>query len=451
MASAAALANAAPMAADDAFDIRPDVVTFLPVEDLLANDSDPDGDPLTVVGATLSTGSTGSVELTPEGIYYIGDFSAGASLSTIVYTVADPAGLTSSAVIQIRYGLPDLPALELTVAEDSRVFVTSYVIALGGGTTYTQPAHGETTQEGNPDYTREQFIFYTPDPDYNGTDSFYLSFGAFGGPQQRTPVVITVTPVPDAPVAAADSVSTAFGTPLTLSAALLLANDTDADGDSLAVTGVGGATHGSVALAGGTITFTPAAGFSGTASFTYTVGDGTGLSDTATVTVSVGAGSPAYLRGTASADLFDRSTATDRVLIAGLDGDDTLRGGAAADALNGGAGNDVLNGGGGNDLITGGQGADRMAGGGGNDTFAIARGELGATNATDHIVDFQGAGVAGGDVIRLSGFGPGATLDLVGSTGNALVYEVHAGGEALGRLLVSSGGVALAAGDYAFV
>ena len=53
------------------------------------------------------------------------------------------------------------------------------------------------------------------------------------------------------------------------------------------MTSVQAPTNGSVSLAGGNVTFTPTAGYSGPASFTYTVSDGHGGSDTATVNVTV--------------------------------------------------------------------------------------------------------------------------------------------------------------------
>ncbi|WP_162617933.1 VCBS domain-containing protein, partial [Salinicola halophilus] len=67
----------------------------------------------------------------------------------------------------------------------------------------------------------------------------------------------------------------------------LLANDTDIDGDTLSVTGVGNASHGSVAFIDGAIVFTPDADYNGPATFEYTISDGQGGSDTATVTLFV--------------------------------------------------------------------------------------------------------------------------------------------------------------------
>ena len=77
----------------------------------------------------------------------------------------------------------------------------------------------------------------------------------------------------EAPTAAADSYSTNEDTPL--SGTSVLSNDTDSDGDNLTAALVGNATHGSVVLnADGTFTYTPAANYYGSDSFTYSASDG---------------------------------------------------------------------------------------------------------------------------------------------------------------------------------
>lgn len=63
--------------------------------------------------------------------------------------------------------------------------------------------------------------------------------------------------------------------------------DTDADGDTLSITGTSKPANGTVTNDAQTVTYTPNAGFSGTDSFTYTISDGNGGSDSATVTVTV--------------------------------------------------------------------------------------------------------------------------------------------------------------------
>ncbi|WP_344777895.1 Ig-like domain-containing protein [Nocardioides panacisoli] len=100
------------------------------------------------------------------------------------------------------------------------------------------------------------------------------------------------TPGNTAPVAVDDSVTATEDTPVDLPVAgpgSPAANDTDVDGDTLTVIAVSGATGGTVALAGGTITFTPDAGLCGNGAgrFDYTVADGHGGEDTGTVTVDI--------------------------------------------------------------------------------------------------------------------------------------------------------------------
>jgi Ca2+-binding RTX toxin-like protein len=92
-------------------------------------------------------------------------------------------------------------------------------------------------------------------------------------------------PTNTAPVAVADSgFSAETDTPLILNATSLLANDTDADNDTLTIQSVQDAVNGTVGLdSNGNVEFTPAAGYAGPASFTYTVSDGNGGVSTAQV------------------------------------------------------------------------------------------------------------------------------------------------------------------------
>jgi RHS repeat-associated protein len=95
-------------------------------------------------------------------------------------------------------------------------------------------------------------------------------------------------PTPDnqPPDAVDDTATTAASVAVAI---VVLANDTDPNGDSLTVTSVTQGTQGTVALANNVATYTPATGFTGSDTFTYTISDGRGGSDTATVTVSVSA------------------------------------------------------------------------------------------------------------------------------------------------------------------
>jgi VCBS repeat-containing protein len=100
-----------------------------------------------------------------------------------------------------------------------------------------------------------------------------------------------VNAVNDAPVAVDDTATTDEDVALTLSQADLKGNDTDVDNTNaqLSVTAVSNPSNGTAVLNGdGTVTFTPALNFFGTAGFDYTLSDGS-LTDTGHVTVTVNA------------------------------------------------------------------------------------------------------------------------------------------------------------------
>lgn len=86
-----------------------------------------------------------------------------------------------------------------------------------------------------------------------------------------------------APVAQNDTATTNEDTPVTIA---VLANDTDADGDTLSVASVTNATKGTVAVSGTGVVYTPNANANGSDTFTYVASDGT-LTATGTVTVTI--------------------------------------------------------------------------------------------------------------------------------------------------------------------
>jgi len=98
-----------------------------------------------------------------------------------------------------------------------------------------------------------------------------------------------------APAAAADAYTVDAGGTLDVRAPGVLGNDIDADGDTLTAVLEGDVNSGTLALnADGSFTYTPAAEFSGTDSFTYRANDGTADSSirTATITVRPARGRP---------------------------------------------------------------------------------------------------------------------------------------------------------------
>jgi len=131
---------------------------------------------------------------------------------------------------------------------------------------------------------------YTPDADFNGTDSFtYKAHDGFTDSNVAT-VTITVNTVNDPPVALDDADTTVLDQFVDID---VLENDTDVDSSALTVTNLPASTTegGTVTLTeAGLVRYTPAVGFTGTDTFTYTANDGEADSNTATVTVIVFAG-----------------------------------------------------------------------------------------------------------------------------------------------------------------
>lgn len=259
----------------------------------------------------------------------------------------------------------------------------------------------------------------------NGTDTLVnIERAQFA---DRTVSFSTNTP----PFAETDNFETAQNTPISITAAQLLGNDTDFDGDAIAIDSVSAIYGGDVALQpDGSFLFTPTIGFAGTASFAYRIGDGRGGFDTAAVKVAVGSngasdgggpGADVYL-GTAGDDSFDGLGGDDTLdgkrgndelfggngddVMRGADGDDILWGNGDNDRISGGSGNDVLIGGEGNDILNGAFGFDRVELSGNISAYSIFQDKLGRLHISDSI-----AGRDGNDVVNsIEEFNFGGTI-----------------------------------------
>jgi len=143
------------------------------------------------------------------------------------------------------------------------------------------PAHGTLVLNANGSFT------YTPAAGYTGADSF--TYKANDGQLDSNVATVSLTVSDSAPVANNDSYTANKNNALTVPAGSgVLANDTDANGDSLSAVLIAGPAHGTLALSSnGAFTYTPAAGYTGPDSFQYQASDGALLSNTATVTLTV--------------------------------------------------------------------------------------------------------------------------------------------------------------------
>ncbi|MGY5865609.1 MAG: Ig-like domain-containing protein, partial [Candidatus Thorarchaeota archaeon] len=286
--------NTPPVAVDDTATTDEDNLVWI---DVLANDHDPDGD--TFVIDSVGPASQGTMTIASGKIIYApdADFYGTDSFS---YTVSDIRDGTDTATVTITVN----PVNDDPVAVDDHVTtgVNTPVIIDFMGNDYDVDGdafdwnsvqwapslfHGHwtfVTIEPEPGVFRTA-IEYTPNLDWHGSEST-LSYAImdFQGGYGFADIYITVYPPNQAPVANDDSATTNEDVPITID---VLANDVDADGDTLVIDSVGPASYGTVAIAAGMITYTPDADFYGTDSFSYTVSDGKGGTDTATVTITV--------------------------------------------------------------------------------------------------------------------------------------------------------------------
>jgi hypothetical protein len=188
---------------------------------------------------------------------------------------------------------------------------------------------------------------------------------------------IEMAPTNANPVAGDDTLYVSEQTSVTIPIAALLANDTDADLDTITITSVSNITGDFAAtvtlLSDGTIFFSVGSG-TGTGTFTYDISDGAGGTDTGTVTVN------RLDTSDSSSDNIDLSALSYAYSYIDPRGqNDTVTGSANPDFFYGQDENDILNGGGGSDTLTGGLGNDTVDGGTGSDII-IVRTAIGGTS-----------------------------------------------------------------------
>jgi hypothetical protein len=315
-----------PSAADDSATVAQDGSVVI---DVAVNDTDTDGnlDPTTTVLDSAPTNGTavnhgdGTFTYTPAP-GYIGPDS-------FSYTICDTGGLCDSAAVSVTVEesneAPAAAADAAVVAEDGTVLVNAAAndsdadgnLDPSTAVVASPPGNGSVVANGDGTFT------YTPDPDYYGADSFTYTICDTGGLCDSATVSVTVDPVPDPPVAAADSATVAEDGSVLLDVA---ANDSDVEGDldpATAVLASPPANGVAVANGDGTFTYTPDPDYHGSDSFTYTICDTGGLCDTATVSMTV---DPVNDDPVANEDLFSlpEDTITNLTVLANdsdVDGD----------------------------------------------------------------------------------------------------------------------------------
>ncbi len=239
----------------------------------------------------INTALNGGVRFTPAA-GFAGDTSF-TMLTTDQGNTGSGGAQTDSdtATLQVRPLVrPRASGDSLTVAEDSsadsasnQLNVLTNDVANPGATlilkSFTQPVNGSVSTG---TVTRDgDTLKFAPAANFAGSTTFTYTINdsAGTGLDSTATVTVTVTPVNDAPVAVADSVSMVEDTVGTFTAATLTANDSkgggaDEAGQTLtivAATVVSGG--GTVQVTGGNVVYTPTANFAGQATLTYTIRD----------------------------------------------------------------------------------------------------------------------------------------------------------------------------------
>ncbi|PXA05145.1 hypothetical protein DDZ13_04070 [Coraliomargarita sinensis] len=225
---------------------------------------------------TLS-GTAPNLTYTPNGDYNGSD--------SFTFKANDGALDSNTATVSITVNaVNDAPVVNdnsATTDEDSAVAVTLTASDVDTGDTLTYavvtgPTNG-TLSGTAPNLT------YTPNGDYNGSDSFTFQANDGTADSNTATISVTVNAVNDAPVANDDSATTNEDVAVAIT---LTASDVDT-GDTLTYAVVAGPTNGTLSGTAPNLTFTPNTNYNGSDSFTFQANDGTVDSNIATVSITV--------------------------------------------------------------------------------------------------------------------------------------------------------------------
>ena len=272
--------NRTPLANDDAL--------FLPHSrektlNVLLNDSDPDGDPLTIELITLT--QLGALRLTPDRKQVIYTPVVGSLYNdSFTYRVTDGHEVSSEATVSLTV-TNTAPTLTTNIRE-----VTHSRLATVDLKTLTTDADGDALEfqllsapaTGTLTFNENGTLYYLPPQGFIGDTD--VAFSVTDG-IATTAMTLTLRVINHAPVAVNDTktVKHTVGTALNP-----LVNDSDVDGDSMVIQVVSQPSHGSILKdEAGVYTYTPEAGFVGADSLTYRVFDGLDWSTPATFSLLV--------------------------------------------------------------------------------------------------------------------------------------------------------------------
>ncbi|PQJ35344.1 hypothetical protein BSZ35_12685 [Salinibacter sp. 10B] len=296
--------NDAPVPSADSYTVMQGATLSESAPGVLGNDSDPNGDSLTV-SAVVAAPDSGSLSLDTDGSFSYTPDSTFTGIDEFSYAVSD-GDTSAQASVEITVDQDTLGGgSNGAPVADSDSYTTS------SGQTLTISAPGVLNNDSDPDddslsasvvalpdsgslsLNTDGSFDYAPDSSFSGTDSFTYA-ASDGSASDSASVTISVDSDSSsdgsnsAPVANSDSFSTPKGQTLTVTAPGVLDNDSDPEGDSLTASVDSLPGSGTLSLnTNGSFTYSPDSSFSGVDDFSYEVSDGRGGTDRAIVEVTV--------------------------------------------------------------------------------------------------------------------------------------------------------------------
>ena len=229
--------------------------------------------------ATLANDSKNPLEIDSANLSAYWEIESNSGNSNIITDLSSNSNhLTNNATL-----VSNGTSLSLTTLEDTDVNTQLYVNDVDGDElTYSitsDASNGTTSLSGN-------IVTYSPDANYNGSDSFTYVANDGATDSATGTVNITVTAVNDAPTT--DDIATTIDENRVASRSTgITLQGSDVDGDNLTYSIVSAPSNGTASISGATLTYEANQDYNGTETITYKANDGTVDSNTSTITITI--------------------------------------------------------------------------------------------------------------------------------------------------------------------
>lgn len=245
--------------------------------DVLANDTDPNGDALSLVLVEKPDAAVGSVQFQPGGLVTFSSSPTAAGTVKLAYTVEDQYGAQAPAALEVTVTPPGV--------QEPPTAVNDYAFTFKGRTASLNLLANDRDLNNDPltvvrvDERSDADVKWAPDGSFRLTSeqvgSYVLVYEISDGTTTNSALVrvdVLEPPQDGQVVAVRDDATVRAGTPTLVD---VLANDIDPSGSVLVIQGVDGVQGLKVeVLEHRLLRITPQADFSSTTSFTYAVSNG---------------------------------------------------------------------------------------------------------------------------------------------------------------------------------